>query len=1649
MKYFGKILLLLFACFSAFYLSAQTDKTSLISNPSFETGTYDGWTWIGRAVTGGWTDVNTDGDATKNGTYIAGYWNSPIGDVECSQTLTELPSGYYRVTALATVSSGRTTNQRLFANSKSTLYGATTNLAYSAANRTILNASETVSFAGYDESSAENGPFKKLSVCTLVTDGTLKIGFRVSGKATTQGFDFSNTTKGDAGFFKFDNFTLTEVSNDATLDQLTLSAGALDELFDPAVTDYTASLPKGTLTVTPAILPAVVGQTITGTSAVDVSGGSGTSTITVTSYDGTVSKTYTIRYTVLTEAYSILTDGVLFNIPGGRMKVSVCNPKIIQVSYSTGASIPAKDSIIVNKIWSTPEFNVTETGESVEISTSSLDVYVSTSTFLVSYFDKNDTKILSESEKILTPTTLTTTHTTTKAFACSAIFNSPSNEGLYGLGQHQGSIMNYKGRSQSIDEQNGEVGLPFLVSTQGYGLLWDNYSYTVFDGSLSTNTKYQFRSDCGKMVDYYFMYGPEMDSIISAYRTASGKAPLFPKWAYGLFQSKDKYTSSAELLSIGNQYRKAGIPVDCIVQDWDYWSPDYWGSNTVDATRYPDPKALIDSLHSINLHSMISIWPVFHSSTANYKAFEDIGALYFNFGGNHRFYDPHNDAAKKLYWDQLYNDIFGKYGWDAWWADNDEPQGYPDGFDRKDFMTGKGPGVTYYNTFAIEHTSGVYAGWRASITDKRVFTLSRSAFSGQQRYAAAVWSGDISSDWGSFQRQLSGGLNFSLSGMPYWTTDIGGYFGTDWTLPDNQELMTRWFEYGTFCPLFRIHGKGDKALVSNQTFTQNTIDHMVKFDKLRYRLMPYIYSMAWKVTNDDYTMMRHLIMDYRTDVNVKNIDNQFMFGPSIMVNPVTSAGVSKRSVYLPAGTWFDFWTGKQWAGSQTINTDAPLDKIPLFVKAGSVLPMGPEITYANQSVDPLEIRVYQGANGNFTLYEDEGDNYNYEKNQYSEIPFSYDEATKRLFIGARKGSFTNMLTDRTFKIVFVAENYGVGLNDPIVYDSVVHYVGIEVVVGLNSSRVLPVLHYEAESAAISGTAAVASVQTGFTGTGYVSGLEKSNNSKVTFNIHAPKAGLYKLNLRYSAGSTSQQRNLTVTVNDNLPVKFECESTQDWNTWGEAYKLALLKSGDNVIQFAADSAYVAVDYLDVMLPTSNSFYMEKARICRIKQMDQSKYITASGEAIKVSLRDTTDRNQLWKIEKVNSSAFKITSEATGQCMTIRSSAQPEGAKISSEAYSGLINQQWAIDDFGKNIFQFSSESSDLSMTISSMDTLVQNSNAFLPTQFWMLEDTVAELITSAYESFNYVEGSLLNGQGAEGRGWGSAWTVFEGVASDFSVKPPVTFSGIQTSGNRLTASATASSGLRIYRDLNPRWVDDGGNIWLSFLMGINNPTSQAATWQGLSLFNGSDERVLIGKNWGYGVLGMNGSNATQGFSTVSAFNLPQTWVVVKIETSGNSSTENAYLWLNPDPKTEPLVSTANVKSTVQINAGFDRIVCHMGGTSGVSISFDEIRIGKDFSQVTNPVISGLTHLKTNQRDLIVVTDPINNVSRISYHSPINDRGMITVYDLSGSKCFEQQVTLNAANNEFIIPMDKESFHSGLYLVSLQTSNVVLFGKICLK
>ncbi len=749
-------------------------------------------------------------------------------------------------------------------------------------------------------------------------------------------------------------------------------------------------------------------------------------------------------------SYLQQSDGVTFKSHDGTMKIYICQDNIARVTYCADTVLPSKTILTVNKVWSLPSFTVNENDTSIVIATERIRAAISKTSSLLTFYSSGGSLILSEDSRQTVPETVYGVN----SHNCIVTFDSPPDEAIFGLGQHQQGIMNYKNHTQWLDQANMEIGLPVIISNKGYGILWDNYSKTLFDGTVASGTKYQFNSQCGDMIDYYFMYGPEIDSVISEYRTATGTAPMFPKWAYGLFQSKNRYASSADLIAVKNEYRNNGIPVDCIVQDWYYWNPYPWGSNIMNPSYYPDPAAVVDSLHKANVHAMISIWGVFTQGDANYNDYSAINALYPSDETRH-YYDPHNDSARTIYWQQVRDQLFEKYGWDAWWADADEPDTYPDTYDRDSANTALGKGVLYHNTYPLMHTTSVYDGWRKDISGKRLFALSRCAFAGNQRNAAASWSGDIQCSWSAFKNQLSAGLNFCLSGIPYWTTDIGGYstnWGpTNWAALDNQELFIRWFEYGTFCPIYRIHGVDDKSLLS-AFWDSTTRSILLDCDKLRYRLMPYIYSLAWMVTSENYTIMRHLIMDYRTDPNVVNINDQFMFGPSMMINPVAKEFARKRAVYLPGGNWYDFWTGNMVSGGGTVTVSAPPDLMPIFAKAGSIIPMGPNIQYATQSADPLEIRVYRGADAKVTLYEDEGDNYNYEMGDYSLIPFSYNEATGRLVIGARQGSYSGMPKERTFDIVFVGANHGAGIGVTSACDTVIHYDGTQEITAIDAGR---------------------------------------------------------------------------------------------------------------------------------------------------------------------------------------------------------------------------------------------------------------------------------------------------------------------------------------------------------------------------------------------------------------------------------------------------------------------------------------------------------------------------------------------------------------------------------------------------------------------
>lgn len=617
-------------------------------------------------------------------------------------------------------------------------------------------------------------------------------------------------------------------------------------------------------------------------------------------------------------------------------------------------------------------------------------------------------------------------------------------EGLYGLGQHQNGVFNDRGTVVEMGQANTDVAVPLMVSTNGYGIFWNTGAVSYFDNRFPSELR--LSANAAHAIDYYFIYGPEMDSILHTYRTMTGHAPMFPQWAYGFFQSKDRYRSQQELLQIAQEYRQQHVPLDAIVQDWYWWV--HQGDPDFTPKEYPDVPATLRQLHAENIHAMLSVWAVTSPLSQNYKTMLQRGLVI----PGTTDYDPTNPAAGDFYWKHLVGKLFAQ-GWDAFWLDSSEPEvAFPHGGESNTELENRklfiGNGALYTNIFPLMHTGVVYQHWRASGSDKRVFLLTRSAFAGQQRNAATTWSGDVFSTFTAFQRQVPAGLNFALSGIPYWTTDIAGYgppYARDTRDPAYQELYARWFEFGTFCPIFRTHGH--RANDTNEVFSYGPVTPiLIHYDKLRYRLMPYIYSLAWKVTNEDYTIMRPLVMDWRTDENTWNIGDQFMFGPAMLVNPVTQKGMQSRWLYLPAATgWYDFWTGKRLSGAQHIEAAAPLDRIPLYVKAGSIVPMGPEIEYATQMPDaPMELRIYPGADGNFTLYEDQGDSYAYEKGAHATIPIHWNDATQTLTVGGREGTFPGMAEHREFHIVAVGENHGVGEEVSATADKTVTYDGMKV-----------------------------------------------------------------------------------------------------------------------------------------------------------------------------------------------------------------------------------------------------------------------------------------------------------------------------------------------------------------------------------------------------------------------------------------------------------------------------------------------------------------------------------------------------------------------------------------------------------------------------
>lgn len=580
-------------------------------------------------------------------------------------------------------------------------------------------------------------------------------------------------------------------------------------------------------------------------------------------------------------------------------------------------------------------------------------------------------------------------------------------------------------------------------------------------------------SEVADQIDYYYISGNKLDEVISGYRKLTGKAPILPKWAMGFWQSRERYKTQEELVDVVREFRKKHIPLDNIVLDWFYWPEDSWGDHNFDSSRFPDPEGMIKTLHDeLNTKIMISVWPKVYASTDNYKYMNERGWVYPENVNNQQkdwvgyvstFYDPFNPAAREYFWGTMNDKLFSK-GIDAWWMDATEPDILSNTSieERKKLMSPvyAGPSAKYFNAFSLVNSQAVYEGQRSVDPDRRVFILTRSAYAGQQRYASVTWSGDVVSRWYDLKAQISAGLNFALSGIPYWTHDIGGFSlenryynpkGED--MKEWRELNTRWYQFGAFCPLFRVHGQYPFREVFNiAEENHSAYKSMVYYSKLRYRLMPYIYTLAGRAFHDDYTIMRALVMDFGEDKMVNNIGDQYMFGPSIMVCPVYEYKAREREVFLPEGCgWYNFYTGEFFEGGQTITVDAPYEKIPLFIKEGAILPVGPEIEYTSQSNNSeFTIFIFKGKSNRFELYEDENLNYNYEKGDYSLIPFRYDSEESKLTIGERVGTFEGMLNDRTINIVFIDKDTGTGLDLNTLPLLTVKYTGVEQTVGLEN-----------------------------------------------------------------------------------------------------------------------------------------------------------------------------------------------------------------------------------------------------------------------------------------------------------------------------------------------------------------------------------------------------------------------------------------------------------------------------------------------------------------------------------------------------------------------------------------------------------------------
>lgn len=777
------------------------------------------------------------------------------------------------------------------------------------------------------------------------------------------------------------------------------------------------------------------------------------------------------------QSYQKTDSGLKTVINSIEVEIQFYSPSTVRIVKYTEGKVFNKQSLSVIKTPQKTEYNVTQAGDVVTLKSEGLTVGLNMKTGQLSFKTSKGEAMLSEQASGVKFTDFNDAGNKTYSVSQSYILD--KDEAIYGLGILQQGKMSLRNISLHMVQGNTQDFVPFFQSVKGYGLFWDNYSPTDFvDNQEGTS----FSSEVGDCIDYYIMYGGNADGVIACMRDLTGQVPMFPLWTYGYWQSKERYKSQDETVGVVRKYRELGVPLDGIIQDWQYWGSNYlWNAMEFLNEEFPNPQKMVNDIHNMNAHIIISIWSSFGPMTKQYREMEPKG-MFLDMGTwpqsgltawppNREYpsgvkpYDPFNPEARDIYWKYLNQGLFS-LGMDGWWMDSTEPDhldSRPSDFDNKTYL---GSFRKVRNAYPLVTVGGVYDHQRQVTSDKRVFILTRSAFAGQQRYGANTWSGDVTSSWSALKNQIAAGLNFSMTAIPYWNSDIGGFFLSRYRNklddPDYRELYARWIQFGAFCPMMRSHGadapreiyqfgkKGDKVY-----------DAIDKYINLRYSLLPYIYSASWDITANQSSMMRALVMDFASDKQALNINDEYMFGKSILVSPVTEGMYSSnmqenfstaksRNLYLPEGTeWIDFWTGDTIKGGQTVSKETPIDIMPLYVKAGSIIPIGPKVQYAEEKKwDNLQIRIYEGADGEFTLYEDENDNYNYEKGVYSTINFSWDNANKTLTIGESKGEFPGMLKERKFNIVKVSKGKAAGDEAVEKFDKEVTYTGKEISIKL-------------------------------------------------------------------------------------------------------------------------------------------------------------------------------------------------------------------------------------------------------------------------------------------------------------------------------------------------------------------------------------------------------------------------------------------------------------------------------------------------------------------------------------------------------------------------------------------------------------------------